>query len=164
MLDPHRFLGSQLQLQLPPAVLILLAMAQPQRHLPETHHQHMVHPKLKLVRAMVLLPLHLMEHRLVTVPPRQPMEAPDKQSLKLDPAEATQVLEPLVLMEDTKSPPLQPRYHQPAQGDRHSMADTPVLLLSQRLLSYQRGGSVARTALTVEADSLPGKGTTRIAL
>jgi len=139
-------------------------MAQPQSHLPETHHQHMVHPKLKLVRAMVLPLLHLMEHPLVTVPPPQPMEATDKQSLKLDPAEPTLVLEPPALMEDTKSPPLQPRFHQPAQGDRHSMADTPVLLLSQHLLSYQRGGSVARTALTVEAGTLQGKGTTRIAL
>ena len=100
----------------------------------------MVHPKLKLVRAMVLPLLHLMEHPLVTVPPPQPMEATDKRSLKLDPAEPTLVLEPPALMEDTTSPPLQQRHFpQPRQGGRPSMEDTLVLLLSPHLLFYQRG-------------------------
>ena len=118
---------------------------------------------------MVLLPRHLMEHPPVTVPPPQ----------KLAPAEPTPGREPPALMEDTRSPPLQRHYHQPQQGARHSMADTLVPLLSQHLLSYQRGetsnemqhtfmvktgGSVARTALTVVAGTPRGKGTTRTAL
>lgn len=123
-------------------------------HLPEIHLQHMVRPKLKL--AMVLLPLLLlhMEHPLVTVPPPQ----------KLDPLELTLGLEPPALMEDTKSPLQQHHYLQPQQGARHSMADTLALLLNQHPLSYRKGGSVARTALTVEAGTPRGKGTTRTAL
>ena len=150
-------------------------MAQLQNHLPEIRHQHMGPPRLNLVRPMVLLlllPLRLMEHPLVTVPPPQ----------KLDPVEPTLGLEPPAPMEDTKSPPPQRHCLQPQQGARHSMADTLALLLSQHLLSYHRGktniisiqrqhtftvktgGSVARTALTVVAGTPQRRGTTRIAL
>lgn len=121
--------------------------------LPEIHHQHMVRPKLRLAMVLPQLLLH-MEHPLVTVPQPQ----------KLDPLELTPELEQPALMEDTKSPLLQPHYLQPQQGAHHSTADTLALLLNQHPLSYQRGGSVARTALTVEAGTPRGKGTTRTAL
>jgi len=129
-------------------------MAQLQSHLPEIHHQHMAPHKLKPARAMVPLLLRLTEHPLVTVPPHQ----------KLDPAEPTLERELPALMEDTKSHLQQRHYLQPRRGARRSMADTPAPLLSQHLLSYRRGGSVARTVLTVVAGMPQGKGTTRIAL
>merc|ERR1719331_3786098 len=116
----------------------------------------MVRPRLKLVRAMVLLPLRLTEPPLVTVPRLR----------KLDPLEPTLGLEPPALTEDTKSPPPRRHYHQPQQDARHStaVADTLAPLPSHHLLSYRRGGSVARTALTVVAGMPQGKGTTRTAL
>ena len=91
----------------------------------------MVPPKLKLVQAMVLLPLRLTEHPLVTVPPPR----------KLDPLEPTQGLEPPALTEDTKSPPPRRHYHQVQQDARHStaVAGTLAPLPSHHLLSYRRG-------------------------
>merc|ERR1719158_1475922 len=139
MPDPLPFRGRQRPQQPPPAALILLVMEQLPSHLREIHHQHMVRPKLKLAMVLLQLLLH-MGHPLVTVPPPQ----------KLDPLELTLGLEPLALMEDTKSPLLQRHYLQPQQGARHSTADTLALLLNQHPLSYRKGGSVARTALTVE--------------
>ena len=91
----------------------------------------MVPPKLKLVRAMVLLPLRLTEHPLVMVPPPR----------KLDPLEPTLGLEPPALTEDTKSPLPRRHYHQAQQDARHStaVADTLAPLPSHHLLSYRRG-------------------------
>merc|ERR1712223_2319096 len=120
----------------------------------------MVHPQLRRVP-------HPMDHPLAMAPPPQRMEARDKRSPRLlVPRERTLVLEPPVLTEVTKNPHHQQRLClQPQQGALHSLADTPVLLLSLHLLFLQRGDSVARTALTVEPAGTPrGRGMTRTAL
>ena len=111
-------------------------MVHPQK-LPLETPQHMVHPQLRLVP-------HPMDHPLAMAPPPpQRMEARDKRSPRLlAPQERTLVLEPPVLTEVTKNPHHQQRHClQPQQGDRHSLADTPVPLLSLLLLFLQRGKS-----------------------
>merc|ERR1719192_947467 len=128
--------------------------------LPRETPQHMVHPQLRLVP-------HPMDHPLAMAPPPpQRMEARDKRSPRLlVPRERTLVLEPPVLTEVTKNPHQQRHCLQPQQGAPHSLADTPVLLLSLHLLFLQRGDSVARTAPTVEPAGTPrGRGMTRTAL
>merc|ERR550534_1198725 len=107
-----------------------------------------------------------MDHPLAMAPPPQRMEARDKRSPRLALREHTLVLEPPVLTEVTKNPHQQQRHClQPQQGALHSLADTPVLLLSLHLLFLQKGDSVARTAPTVEPAGTPrGRGMTRTAL
>ena len=108
-------------------------MAHPQKPPLETP-QHMVRPQLRLVP-------HRTDHPLVMAPPPQHMEARDKRSPRLVPRERTLVLEPPVLTEVTRNPRQQRHCLQPQQGARHSLADTPVLLLSLHLLFLQRGKS-----------------------
>ena len=110
-------------------------MVHPQK-LPLETPQHMVHPQLRLVP-------HPMDHPLAMAPPPpQRMEARDKRSPRLlVPQERTLVLEPPVLTEVTRNPHQQRHCLQPQQGARHSLADTPVLLLSLHLLFLQKGKS-----------------------
>ena len=109
-------------------------MAHPQKPPLETP-QHMVRPQLRLVP-------HPMDHPLAMAPPPQHMEARDKRSPRLLALrERTLVLEPPVLTEVTKNPRQQRHCLQPQQGARHSLADTPVLLLSLHLPFLQKGKS-----------------------
>ena len=109
-------------------------MAHPQKPPLETP-QHMVPPQLRLVP-------HRTDHPLAMAPPPQHMEARDKRSPRLLALrERTLVLEPPVLTEVTKNPHRQHLCLQPQQGARHSLADTPVLLLSLHLLFLQKGKS-----------------------